>query len=421
MNDIIIKVENLSKIYKLYDKPIERLKESLSLTKKKYHNEHFALKDISLEIQKGEILGILGTNGSGKSTLLKIITGVLTPTSGQIVTNGTISALLELGAGFNPEYTGIENIYLYGTMMNKSKEEVDKELQGILDFADIGEFIHQPVKTYSSGMFARLAFSVAINVNPDILIVDEILSVGDQKFQIKCLKKMKEMMNNGTTVLFVAHDITVIKRFCTKVVWIDKGSIIEEGDVDRITDTYMDFLKVGSMEEISSGNQRETSSNGEDEDIEPFADTGNLIAEIKKVKILNRNQHEVLEFRYDEKITLEVTYDVYDIHIKNPVLGMAIRTIDNEYMCGLNTLLDEKKIPWMKGRNKFSIEFTRGILALGGKYYFDVALFEETATVPIQYLSKVKNFTVLSEYIGEGRYVIPHEWKQICRSSGGVK
>lgn len=411
MNDAIIKIENLSKVYKLYDKPIDRLKEALCLTKKNYHNEYYALNNISFNIEKGEILGILGTNGSGKSTLLKIITGVLSPSEGEITTNGSISALLELGAGFNPEYTGTENIYLYGTMMGKSREEIDSEVKGILDFADIGDFIYQPVKTYSSGMFARLAFSVAINVNPDILIVDEILSVGDQKFQIKCLKKMKEMMNNGTTVLFVAHDITVIKRFCTKVVWLDKGKVIDIGDVDRITDNYMDFLKVGNIEEVTNIGGGNLAEQDKDDDIKPFKDDNTLIAEIKKVRILNGDRDEISEMRYNEKVTLEVIYDVYDIQIKKPVLGMAIRTIDDEYICGLNTLLDKKEIPWVKGRNKFSIEFSQGLLGLGGNYYFDVALFEETATVPIQYMSKIKTFTILSEYIGEGKYIIPHLWK----------
>lgn len=192
MNNIAIKIENLSKIYKLYDKPIDRLKEALSISRKKRHKDYYALNDINLEIKKGEIVGIVGTNGSGKSTILKIITGVLTPTTGTINIDGKISALLELGAGFNPEYTGIENIYLNGTMLGYSKEEMETKIPKIIEFADIGDFIYQPVKTYSSGMFARLAFAVSINVDPDILIVDEALSVGDTRFQKKCYRKMEE-------------------------------------------------------------------------------------------------------------------------------------------------------------------------------------------------------------------------------------
>ena len=176
MSDIAIRVENLSKVYKLYDKPIDRMKESLSLTKRKYSREHYAFKDITFSVNKGEILGIIGVNGSGKSTLLKIITGVLSASSGDVMVNGIVSALLELGAGFNQEYTGMENIYLNGTMLGISREEIELRIPDILQFADIGEFINQPVKTYSSGMFARLAFSVAISSNPNILIVDEAVS-----------------------------------------------------------------------------------------------------------------------------------------------------------------------------------------------------------------------------------------------------
>ena len=179
MSEIAIQVEHLNKMYKLYDKPMDRLKESLGLSKQKKYKEHYALRDVSLSVKRGETVGIIGTNGSGKSTILKIITGVLNPTDGKVEVNGRISALLELGAGFNMEYSGLENVYLNGTMIGFSKEEIDEKLEDILNFADIGEFIHQPVKTYSSGMFVRLAFAVAINIEPEILIVDEALSVGE--------------------------------------------------------------------------------------------------------------------------------------------------------------------------------------------------------------------------------------------------
>ena len=189
MKNIAVEIKNVRKVYKLFDKPTDRLRESLSFTHKNYHRDHFALEDISLTVHEGECVGIIGTNGSGKSTLLKIVTGVLNPTEGSVTVNGKISALLELGAGFNMEYTGIENIYLNGTMMGFSEADMDKKIDDIIDFAEIGDFIQQPVKTYSSGMFARLAFAVAINVEPDILIVDEALSVGDIFFQAKCYRK----------------------------------------------------------------------------------------------------------------------------------------------------------------------------------------------------------------------------------------
>ena len=204
MKNIAVEIKNVRKVYKLFDKPTDRLRESLSFTHKNYHRDHFALEDISLTVHEGECVGIIGTNGSGKSTLLKIVTGVLNPTEGSVTVNGKISALLELGAGFNMEYTGIENIYLNGTMMGFSEADMDKKIDDIIDFAEIGDFIQQPVKTYYSGMFARLAFAVAINVEPDILIVDEALSVGDIFFQAKCYRKFNEFKEKGKTIVFVS-------------------------------------------------------------------------------------------------------------------------------------------------------------------------------------------------------------------------
>ena len=222
-NNISIKVEGVTKVYNLYRNSQERLKEILSITGKKYHSEYYALNNISFSVNKGETFGIIGTNGAGKSTLLKLITGVATPTSGQIMVNGKISALLELGAGFNPNYSGMQNIYLNGTMMGYTHEEMEAKIPAIVDFADIGEFINQPVKTYSSGMFARLAFAVAINIEPEILIVDEALSVGDVFFQNKCYKKFEELRKKNITVIFVSHDIGTVKQLCSRVLWIEHG------------------------------------------------------------------------------------------------------------------------------------------------------------------------------------------------------
>jgi len=222
-SSVAIKVENLSKCYKLYEKPTDRLKESLHPLRKKYHRDFYALQHVSFDIKRGETVGIIGKNGSGKSTLLKMITGVLTPSAGEISVDGKISALLELGAGFNPEFTGVENIYMNGTIMGFSKLEMDAKLHDIIDFADIGDFIYQPVKMYSSGMFARLAFAVAINIDPDILIVDEALSVGDVFFQNKCFKKFQELKAKNVTILFVSHDMGSIKQMTQRVLWLKQG------------------------------------------------------------------------------------------------------------------------------------------------------------------------------------------------------
>ena len=240
--DIAISVNDVSKMYKLYDNPMDRLKESLGLSRKKKYKEHYALNHVSFQVHKGETVGIIGTNGSGKSTILKNITGVLSPTGGEVSVNGRISALLELGAGFNGEYSGLENVYLNGSMIGFSREEIDAKLQSILDFADIGEFIHQPVKTYSSGMFVRLAFAVAINIDPEILIVDEALSVGDVFFQAKCYRKFEEFKEMGKTILFVSHDLSSIGKYCDRVVLLNKGEKLAEGGAKEMVNLYRRVL-----------------------------------------------------------------------------------------------------------------------------------------------------------------------------------
>lgn len=237
-----ISVEDVTKVYKLFERPIDRLKESLRPGHKEYHTKFYALNHISFQVEKGQFVGIIGTNGSGKSTILKIITGVLTPTAGTVTVDGRISALLELGAGFNMEYTGIENIYMNGTMMGYSRQEMDRKLPEILEFADIGDFVYQPVKTYSSGMFVRLAFALAINVDPEILIVDEALAVGDVFFQAKCYKKINEIRESGTTVILVTHDMGTIIKYCDKVIVLNRGQFIAEGEPGRMVDLYKKIL-----------------------------------------------------------------------------------------------------------------------------------------------------------------------------------
>lgn len=237
-DDIAIKIEGLTKIYKIFDRPIDRVKEALNPFHKRYSRDFYALNDVSFEIKKGETVGIIGKNGAGKSTLLKIITGVLTPTSGSVEVNGRIASLLELGAGFNPEMTGIENIYMNGSVMGYDKKEMDDKIDAIIDFADIGDFIYQPVKMYSSGMFARLAFAMNSTLEPDVLIVDEALAVGDMAFQNKCFRRMKALQESQTTLLFVSHDISSVKLLCQKCLWLAEGKAKAYGDVNEIADAY---------------------------------------------------------------------------------------------------------------------------------------------------------------------------------------
>ncbi|MCD7746065.1 MAG: ABC transporter ATP-binding protein [Lachnospiraceae bacterium] len=408
-----VEIEHLSKVYKLYAKPADRVKETFHVGKKEnYYQEFYALNDMTVEIPKGTTLGIVGRNGSGKSTLLKILTGVLQPTSGSMRVNGTVSALLELGAGFNMEFTGRKNIYLNATILRIPKEEMDKRVDDILKFADIGDFIDQPVKTYSSGMFVRLAFAVAINVDPDILIVDEALAVGDTRFQLKCMDKFLEFQKAGKTILFVSHDVNSIKRFCERTIWINQGKLIMDGDTDSVTDQYTDFLKSElSIEEFMSNVAAKQQQQEEEHAklTEEMLDHVDL-AEVVDVRMYDSDGKEISDIEHGETVRLVIHYLVSDTSVEKPVLGVAIRSIDNKYICGINTLLDKKKIPWEKGMNTFELVYD-GFNLIGGNYYFDVALMDSTATVNLDYKTRAKVFFVKMEYIAEGVVVLNHHWK----------
>ena len=398
MTETVIEINHLTKKYDMYKKPSDRLKEALSPTRKTYHEVFYALNNVNVKVEKGEMIGFIGENGSGKSTILKIITGVLTPSEGEVKIEGNIAALLELGSGFNPEYSGYENIFLNGMVLGYSREEMAEKVDDIINFADIGDHLYQPVKTYSSGMFVRLAFAVAINVDPDILIVDEALAVGDLEFQLKCMEKFTELRNAGKTILFVSHDVNAVRRFCDRVYWLKNGVVEAEGETMEITETYENFLKKKSLKTVD----RENSSS---EDFSAYD-----IVEVKSAELLDGNLQPLEIVEQDSKVVIKVVYNVKDDSIKKPVLGVAIRTVDNNYVCGLNTLLDEESIPWKKGENVFYLEYEKMAL-LGGEYYFDVALFEENATVPLVYKTRYLTMFISGKYVGEGIVVLDHKWK----------
>ncbi|MGX7149253.1 ABC transporter ATP-binding protein [Enterococcus ureasiticus] len=404
MSDYAIKIDKITKTYNMYAKPTDRFKEALDPRRKSYHDLFYALKDVDIHVKKGEMIGFIGENGSGKSTMLKIITGVLTPTSGSIEIEGKISALLELGSGFNPEYSGYDNIYLNGMVLGFSKEEIDEMVDDIITFADIGDHLYQPVKTYSSGMFVRLAFAVAINVDPDILIIDEALAVGDLEFQLKCMDKFTEIKNSGKTILFVSHDINSVRRFCDRVYWLKNGEVIEEGDVMDVSSNYENFLKKKSIKTIDTEKAKQTDQENTVPDI----------VEVNSAELLNSDLSPVEIVEQDQKVIVKINYTVKRVSIKNPVCGVAIRTVDNHYVCGLNTLLDKVTIPWEQGENTFYIEYEKMSL-LTGEYYFDIAFFEEHATVPLEYKTKYLKMFISGQYTGEGIVILDHEWKDTIK------
>lgn len=403
----IIEIKDVVKSYKLYDKPLDRLKEAISLTHKMYHKEFIALNGISFNVEKGDALGILGKNGSGKSTLLKMITGVLSPSSGTIQVKGKISAILELGAGFNPEYSGKENVYLNGLMMGFTREEIDNKMNDIIEFADIGEFIEQPVKIYSSGMFARLAFAVSINVDPEILIVDEALAVGDVRFQTKCIDKMKELKSRGTTILFVSHATEQVKRFCNKAIWLKDGVVQASGESSEIADLYEDFMKYNTNDSVNDESLTELDQSEisqSDDFIKP--NNPDILSSITKVKLNKDN------FRTFDELEVEVEYEVYDDLINDLLLGVAIYTPDRKYIFGPNTHLEKIDIPNRLGRHRVKYIIS-SLPLLSGTFCIDVGLFNNEGIVCLDYKQEVSKFKITNKYFSEGLIYMQHKWEVI--------
>ncbi len=376
--DIAIKVENLSKVYKLYNAPIDRMKEALNPFKKLYHKEFYALNDLSFEIKKGETVGIIGKNGSGKSTLLKIITGVLNQTSGKVTVSGRISALLELGAGFNPEYTGMENIYFQGNLMGFEREEMESKVQEILDFADIGDFIHQPVKNYSSGMFARLAFAVAINVEPEILIVDEALSVGDMAFQAKCFNKFKEFRDKGITILFVTHSTDLIIKYCQSAILINEGIKIKDGDCKDTVETFRKLMVNIARKNVEQ--EEEKQAKKEDKPLVKQRNLkeqltinstpivyGSMEAEIIDFGIINDKGIITNQLYHDEDYVIQMTVK-FDADIIDPIFAYILKSVDGLELTGTNSLNLNQVFGKIKAGEKVTVCFNQNMVLNSGQY-----------------------------------------------------
>lgn len=374
---VVIDVANLSKVYKLYNKPSDRLRDSLGLSRGKLYKEKKALDNVSFQIRQGESVGIIGTNGSGKSTILKIITGVLSKTSGDLNVNGRISALLELGAGFNMEYNGIENIYLNGTMIGFTKEEIDERLDDILEFADIGDYVYQPVKTYSSGMFVRLAFAVAINIEPEILIVDEALSVGDVFFQMKCFHKFEEFQKMGKTILFVSHDLSSIAKYCDRVILLNQGVKLAEGNPKDMINMYkkllVNQLDVETLEDVS-GKSKLTLEQGDENAWknnftinDNVLDYGERQAEIVDFAIID--QYGAYGNILQKGSTFSVKAKLY-FHetVKNPIFTFTIKNPQGTDITGTNTMFERVETGVVEKGSTRVVTYTQQLDLQGGEY-----------------------------------------------------
>ena len=420
--EIAIRIRDVTKIYRLYDRQRDRLWEALGFDFKKKYREKYALNQVNIEVERGETVGIIGTNGSGKSTLLKLITGVLTPSKGSIEVQGRISALLELGAGFNMDYTGIENIYLNGAMTGFSREEIDARLADIISFADIGDYIRQPVKSYSSGMFVRLAFAVAINIDPEILIVDEALSVGDVFFQSKCYRKFEEFKREGKTILFVSHDLSAISRYCDRAILLNQGDRIFEGSPKEAIDLYKKVLVNQYAGEISEtekdpaagagrGSLAETpqglSASGDlgtgawkrAFPVNPsLIEYGEKNAEIVDYALLDESGQLTSDFLKGSLFTVRMKIRAKDT-VMEPVFAFTIKNLKGIEICGTNTTLEKVPVPRMEAGDEHVVEFTQRIDLRGGEYLLSLGCtgYQDGSFRVFHRLYDVISLTVISD------------------------
>lgn len=406
MSEYAISVEHISKVYKLYRGKADRLKDALHLTRQKNYDEFYALSDVNFTVKKGETVGLIGTNGAGKSTLLKLLTGVLTPSEGQIEVNGKVSALLELGAGFNGEYTGLENIYFNGTLMGYTREQMEKKVPEILEFAGIGDYVYQPVKTYSSGMFARLAFALAINVEPDILVVDEALSVGDIYFQSRCFKKMDDIKKNGTTILLVTHDMSSVIKYCDKVVLLNHGKVVQEGNPKQMVDIYKKIL-------VNQYDENEDADGAEKKDA-LTVNKGSWMSQLSlndKNTIYGNGKAKIIDFGFfDENgritgmvlkksiFSFKVKVEFYE-DIEYPILTYTVKNARGAEITGTNTMFEKVDFPLAKKGEQYVVTFTQKALLQGGDYLvsFGCTGYENGQFTVYDRHYDVANLTIVSE------------------------
>ena len=423
VKDIVINVKDVKKSFKIYSDKGHTLKERLLFFKQRNsYTRHEVLKGVTLEIKKGEVVGLVGHNGCGKSTLLKLMTKIIYPDKGKIEINGKISSLLELGAGFHPDMTGRENIYTNASIFGLTKKEIDARLDDIINFSELEEFIDSPVRTYSSGMYMRLAFSVAINVDADILLIDEILAVGDARFQAKCFNKMLELKKKGITIVIVSHDLGSIERLCNRAIWIENGKIKDEGIPHDIVAEYLDDImskdenkkiKVQSNE----NNQKNSKEKTEERIIEKKENkkdknrTGNKDVEIIGIKLLNEKDEISDTYNSEDKLKIQVKYKRNNDELKDSVFGFGIFRNDGLNCYGTNTFIDN--FGKIKIQDEGIVEvIIDQIQLLEGKYYLDIAFHDEYGK-PYDYIRKIKKFSIYSILKDAGIFRIKHKFSHL--------
>ena len=432
-NETAIEVNNITKHFKVYPDKGAQLKERLLFRKRSRFEIRNVLKGISFEVKKGEAVGLIGHNGCGKSTTLKLLTRIMYPDSGTITMNGRVSSLIELGAGFHPDMSGRENIYTNAAIFGLTKKEIDARLKDIVEFSELEEFIDNPVRTYSSGMYMRLAFSVAINVDADILLIDEILAVGDTNFQTKCFNRLRELKASGITIIIVTHDLSTIEKFCDRAIWLNDGLIVKEGRSPAVVDAYFNFMnhkrieadkaRQEEMETEDSGAAEEAPEVPAEETAEaeevPAEDENSGIdysanrfglkyIEITKARMIGDSGKDGRIFRAGEKVTIEMDYKV-NSPLDEYIFGFGFYTLEGECLHGNNTQLDRMTVKTDKTSGTVAVDVL-GLPLLAGKYVLNVAVVDNNGT-PMDFYRNYCDFEVVSDDRSTGYFSIPHNWR----------
>lgn len=416
---IVIEVENLYKNFKVYSDKGRTLKERLLFKNRRAFENREVLKGVSFTIKKGETVGLIGHNGCGKSTLLKLLTRILYPDQGSVKVEGRVSSLLELGAGFHPDLSGRENIYANAAIFGLKKKEIDTRLKEIIDFSGLEDFIDNPVRTYSSGMYTRLAFSVAISVDADVLLVDEILAVGDVNFQQKCLKKMRQLRDSGVTIVYVTHDTNTVKTFCTRAMWIHEGKILRDGEAGETVDAYLAYMNKEKIDELGKEQEKEEQNREEQkkeqdtseaEEEAPVDDnhfgSGEVI--VSEAYMLNEFGKKTTVLKRGEKVSLMIHYKILKEQ-QGYNFGMGFFTSDGINVFGTNMNIDNifpKKLP-LEGTVMFTMD---SLPLLEGEYKLNVAIVNENQE-PLDYYRHYSDFSVNSDNKAIGVAYVEHRWE----------
>ena len=412
---VVIRAEKVGKRFVFYPRPItDYLRKTLGLGKRGFHQEFWALKDVNMQVQRGQVIGIIGDNGSGKSTLLRIVAGISQPTEGRIFVNGGIGTLLEMGAGFHPEFTGRENIYMNCLILGLQKSEIDEKIADIIDFSELGSFIERPVKTYSSGMYARLGFAIASSIVPDILLIDEVLAVGDEYFQRKCIEKIKELIEKRTTIVLVSHNMHFVRSLCNRAIWLKDGAVVANGDTDKVVDTYIDYVRqkegVFLAKRAGTGKRQTLSSECQKDGLWTVPQRkGSKEAVILNVKLMDINGKEKSVFETGEDMIVEVKFKCLK-PLDSPIFGVAIHRNDGVYCYGPNTGFDNVCRGTFEGESTYLIRYKK-LPLLGGSYSISVAIFDKEHAYPYDWHFCMYPFVVVRTHLKDhGLTYIEHEW-----------